>query len=188
MKKIKEVIVVEGKDDTKRIKLAVNADTLETNGSAISPACLEQIKLLQKLRGVIVFCDPDFSGEKIRQTISQHVPGIKLAFLNKEQAVPEKKGSLGVDHASVAATQEALGHLYTEMPAKQPQISRQMLAQAGLLAGPGAKQRRARLGEILKIGYTNGKRLYERLNLFQITPASFQAALKKVDQMEDEHE
>ena len=28
--KIKEVIVVEGKDDTKRINLAVNADTLET--------------------------------------------------------------------------------------------------------------------------------------------------------------
>ena len=31
MKKIKEVIVVEGKDDTKRINLAVNADTLETS-------------------------------------------------------------------------------------------------------------------------------------------------------------
>jgi ribonuclease M5 len=188
MKKIKEIIVVEGKDDTKRIKLAVNADTLETNGSAISQTCLEQIKLLQEARGVIVFCDPDFSGEKIRQTISQHVPGIKHAFLNKDQAVPDKKGSLGVEHASLAAIREALQHLYTEMPAQQPQISRQMLNRAGLLAGPGAKQKRARLGEVLKIGYTNGKRLYERLNLFQITPASFQTAMKKVNQMEDKHE
>ena len=36
MEKIKEVIVVEGKDDTKQIAKAVNADTFETNGSALS--------------------------------------------------------------------------------------------------------------------------------------------------------
>ena len=33
--KIREVIVVEGKSDTKRIQLAVNADTLETGGNCI---------------------------------------------------------------------------------------------------------------------------------------------------------
>ncbi len=66
MKKIQEVIVVEGKDDTKRIKLAVNADTLETRGSAISDEVLQQIEQLQKKRGVIVFTDPDFSGENPR--------------------------------------------------------------------------------------------------------------------------
>ena len=42
--KIKEVIVVEGKDDTKRIQMAVNADTLETRGSAISDETLDQIE------------------------------------------------------------------------------------------------------------------------------------------------
>lgn len=62
--KIREVIVVEGKDDTKRINMAVNADTLETRGSAISDETLEQIEELQEKRGVIVFTDPDFSGEK----------------------------------------------------------------------------------------------------------------------------
>lgn len=58
--KIREVIVVEGKDDTKRINMAVNADTLETRGSAISDETLEQIEELQEKRGVIVFTDPDF--------------------------------------------------------------------------------------------------------------------------------
>ena len=33
--KIKEIIVVEGRDDTAKIKSAVDADTIETNGSAI---------------------------------------------------------------------------------------------------------------------------------------------------------
>ena len=36
MDKIKEVIVVEGKDDTKQVQRAVLADTFETNGSALS--------------------------------------------------------------------------------------------------------------------------------------------------------
>ncbi len=34
--KIKEIIVVEGKDDTTAVRQAVNADTIETNGSAIN--------------------------------------------------------------------------------------------------------------------------------------------------------
>ena len=34
--KIKEIIVVEGKDDTVAIQRALQADTIETNGSALS--------------------------------------------------------------------------------------------------------------------------------------------------------
>ncbi len=43
--KIKECIVVEGKDDTTAIKQAVDADTIETNGSAVSHGVLKRIKL-----------------------------------------------------------------------------------------------------------------------------------------------
>ena len=57
--KIKEIIVVEGKDDTVAIKRAVDADTIETNGSAIGDHVIEQVKLAQK-RGVIIFTDPDY--------------------------------------------------------------------------------------------------------------------------------
>lgn len=39
---VKEVIVVEGRDDTQRIKLAVDADTIETNGSAIDRDVIDQ--------------------------------------------------------------------------------------------------------------------------------------------------
>ncbi len=45
--KIKEIIVVEGKDDTTAIRQAVNADTIETNGSAINDETIEKIKLAQ---------------------------------------------------------------------------------------------------------------------------------------------
>ena len=41
--RIEEVIVVEGKDDTRRIQEVVDADTIETIGSAINEDILEQI-------------------------------------------------------------------------------------------------------------------------------------------------
>ena len=55
--KIKEIIVVEGKDDTVAIKRAVDADTIETNGSAIGDHVIEQVKLALQKRGVIIFTD-----------------------------------------------------------------------------------------------------------------------------------
>ena len=180
--KIREVIVVEGKSDTKRIQLAVNADTLETRGSAISEETLEQIEELHEKRGVIVFTDPDYSGEKIRKTIREAVPGVKHAFLNRQDAAPNHKGSLGVEHASLEAIRAALKNLYTEDVAAPIQISREDLALAGLISGPEAKKRRRLLGEYLHIGYTNGKQLYKRLNLFQISPEEFAAALKEINE------
>ena len=89
--KIKEIIVVEGKDDTTAVQQAVLADTIETNGSAINEQTIEKIKLAQETRGVIIFTDPDFPGQKIRHTISEQVPGCKHAFIPKEAAIGEAR-------------------------------------------------------------------------------------------------
>lgn len=76
--KIKEIIVVEGRDDTAKIKSAVDADTIETNGSAIGEDVIKRIRLAQETRGVIILTDPDFPGEKIRKTIAEKVPGLEV--------------------------------------------------------------------------------------------------------------
>lgn len=180
--KIQEVIVVEGKDDTKRIQMAVNADTIETRGSAISDETLEQIAMLQDKRGVIVFTDPDYSGEKIRKIIQEEIPGVKHAFLKRQDAIPTHQGSLGVEHASPEAIRQALKNLYVEVPDAPAMISRETLVKNGLINGPKAKKRRELLGEILNIGYTNGKQLYKRLRLFEITPGDFEDAVHVVEQ------
>ncbi|KRN65857.1 ribonuclease M5 [Pediococcus cellicola] len=182
MKKIKEVIVVEGKDDTVRIKKAVAADTLETRGSAISEETIDQIRRLQAERGVIVFTDPDFSGEKIRKTISAEVPDVKHAFLARRDAVPSKKGSLGVEHATPEAIREALSKVYTEASDAPIQITRADLLDADLISGAHAKQRRMELCELLNIGYVNGKQLVKRLQLFQVSREAFNAAVTKLDE------
>ena len=106
--KIKEIIVVEGKDDTTAIQQAVHADTIETNGSAINEETIEKIKLAQGTRGVIIFTDPDFPGQKIRNTISEHVPGCKHAFIQKEDAIHKHGKGVGVEHASPDTIRRAL--------------------------------------------------------------------------------
>lgn len=65
---IHEFIVVEGRDDTTAINRSVIADTIETNGSALSQETIEKIRHAQELRGVIIFTDPDFPGEKNPKT------------------------------------------------------------------------------------------------------------------------
>ncbi|MGN1386333.1 MAG: ribonuclease M5, partial [Bacillus sp. (in: firmicutes)] len=106
--KIKEIIVVEGKDDTTAIKRALNADTIETNGSAVGDAVIEQIRLAQETRGVIIFTDPDYPGERIRHIVSEKVPGCKHAFLPKAEARPKNGKGIGVEHASPEAIRIAL--------------------------------------------------------------------------------
>lgn len=171
--KIKEIIVVEGKDDSVAIRHAVHADTIETNGSAINQDIIEQIKLAQATRGVIIFTDPDFPGEKIRKVISEHVPGCKHAFIPKELALPKRGKGIGVEHASPEAIREALQYVKEEMVEEKEEITVQDLIDAGLVGGSRSKERREMLGKKLKIGYANGKQLHKRLKMFQISKEEF---------------
>lgn len=186
MEKIKEIIVVEGRDDTRRIVESVEADTIETNGSAIDEETLLLIKKAHETRGVIVFTDPDFPGEKIRKIIAQAVPGVKHAFLTKDEARSKGKGSLGIEHASPEAIRAALAKCYTETIAKESLVSQELLMDAGLIMGPNARKRRTKLGERLNIGYTNGKQLQKRLQMFQISPEEVVTVMHQI--LEEEND
>ncbi len=179
--KIKEIIVVEGKDDTTAIKRAVSADTIETNGSSIGEVVLEQIKLAQQTRGVILFTDPDFPGEKIRKTIAEKIPGCKHAFLSKEAARPKRGRGIGVEHASPDDIRQALQSVQEEMEEYKSDITFEDLIYAGLIGGSQSKERRERLGLLLKIGYTNGKQLQKRLQMFQISREAFLQAINEIE-------
>lgn len=183
--RIAEIVVVEGKDDTRRLQEVLDVDTIETIGSAINDDILTRIAHAQETRGVIVFTDPDYSGEKIRKTIMAEVPDAKHAFLPRAQAKPKRQGkSLGVEHASDAAILTALHQVVTpvlEEDDYQP-IDRQLLVEYGLLAGPQAKHRREQLGDQLRIGYTNGKQLAKRLTMFRIDEKTLADAMQQVEE------
>ncbi|MHC5227165.1 ribonuclease M5 [Enterococcus sp. LJL99] len=184
--KIEEIIVVEGKDDTRRIQEVVDADTIETIGSAINEEILAQIEHAQEMRGVIIFTDPDYSGEKIRKTIMEVVPDAKHAFLSRRLATPKKRGSsLGVEHASDETILEALEKVVTPSHEQDDyqEIPRQVLLDYGLIAGTHAKERREKLGDELRIGYTNSKQLTKRLKMFRITERELRETMDKLQDL-----
>lgn len=184
--KIKEIIVVEGRDDTAKVLQAVDADTIETNGSAVSKEILGQIQHAKDKRGVIIFTDPDYPGERIRHIIDEAVPGCKHAFLRQQDARSKhgRHHSLGIEHASVETIRRALSDVYKLAEAKQNDITRQDLIDYGLIGGKQASSRRDQLGNFLQIGHTNGKQLLKRLTMFEITRQQFEQAMERVLQEE----
>ena len=185
---IEEVIVVEGKDDTTALKRAVQADTIETNGSAISSETIRRIQHAQTKRGVIVFTDPDYPGRRIRAIIEENVQGVKHAFLSKEKTIAKNGKSLGIEHAADEDIRSALQNVYTPRnPLNQiEEIPLHILMKERLIGHPDSRMRRNRLGELLQIGYTNGKQLQKRLSMFQIEIGQLEKALAQLDQ-EDLH-
>ncbi|GEN89342.1 ribonuclease M5 [Oceanobacillus sojae] len=184
--KIKEMIVVEGRDDTTRVQLAVDADTIETNGSAVNKTTIDKIRHAKEKRGVIVFTDPDYPGERIRHLINQAVPGCKHAFLRRDQAKAKhsENKSLGIEHASVEDIQKALEDVYELADFSDSDITKEELIHYGLIGGEMASGRRKRLGELLHIGHTNGKQLLKRLTQFQISKEQFKEAVELIEQEE----
>ena len=78
------VIVVEGRDDTRRLReIYPEIETIETNGSAIDEETIALIQKALQTREVIVFTDPDYPGTRIRNIIQERVPGVKHANAKK---------------------------------------------------------------------------------------------------------
>ncbi|WP_174615332.1 ribonuclease M5 [Virgibacillus ihumii] len=186
--KIKEIIVVEGRDDTAKIRQAVDADTIETNGSAVNEPILKQIEHAKNKRGVIIFTDPDYPGERIRHIVDQAVPGCKHAFIKREDARAKHPAasSLGIEHASAATIRRALGDVYELTDNEPSEITKQDLISHGLIGSSKASSRRGRLGELLQIGHTNGKQLLKRLTMFQISKKQFEHTAAQVLQEEND--
>ncbi len=181
---IKEIIVVEGKDDTAAIKRAVDADTIETNGSAIGEDVLRRIELANERRGIIIFTDPDHAGERIRKIVARRAPGCKHAFLPQELAL--YKGDIGIENASPEAIRQALSELHTETEDQVGEIAWEDLMDAGLIVHADAANRRLLMGKLLGIGYANGKQFYKRCTSFRISKEEFMKALREMNQQLEE--
>ncbi|GBG96962.1 ribonuclease M5 [Lactococcus termiticola] len=174
-KKIDQVIVVEGRDDTANLKRFYDCMTYETGGSSIDEQDLERLKRLQASRGLIVFTDPDFQGERIRKIIMSAVPDAQHAFIQRDEGRPKKQGSLGVEHADFEALERAFEAVNTSGHHAEG-LSQTDLISFGLVMASDSRQRREYLCHELRIGYANGKQLLKRLNMFGI-------ALERVEEL-----
>ena len=173
MKKIKEIIVVEGKSDTALLKELFEVDTIETHGLALDKKTLELIKEANKTRGAIVLTDPDFPGKKIRDQIQAVVPNCKHAFVSKKDATGKKK--LGIAEANKEAVVLALENVVS-FDVDNQSITWHEFIDLDII---GNKQRRLLVYNLFNLGYGNVKILFKRLNMVGI---SKEYVLKKLDE------
>ena len=175
---IKEVIVVEGKDDEAAVKKAVDAEIIITHGYGISQKTYKRIEEAYDRCGIIIFTDPDYAGENIRKKLSQRFPHAKHAFISKEAGT--RDDDIGVENASPSAIIKALSGARAESRQKNELFSMGDMVNAGLCGGEEAAARRNRLGEILGIGYGNTKTFIRRLNNYGITVEEFNTAFNRL--------
>lgn len=176
---IKEVIVVEGKDDITAVKAALECEVIATNGFGYKKELVETLRALADRRGIIILTDPDYEGERIRRDLSSKIKNAKHAFLPKGKAI--KKGDIGVENASPEDIALAIKKAHPQMVDRSTVFTHEDLVDTGLVGGEASRQRRERLGEILGIGYANGKQLLNRLNSFGVSREEFIEALKEMD-------
>lgn len=186
--KIDKVVVVEGRDDMANLKRFYDVDTYETGGSAISDIDLERLKVLHEKRGIIVFTDPDFQGERIRKIIMTAIPTAQHAFIQRNEGVPKSRNkghSLGVEHADFAALKEALCHIETavDLTGLSEPLTVTDLMKFGLVMNADSRRRREFLCEQLRIGYANGKQIIKRLNMFGIGLDEVEKVMSRFDKV-----
>ncbi|WP_097026643.1 ribonuclease M5 [Clostridium peptidivorans] len=176
---IKEVIVVEGRDDITAVKKAVDAEIIAVGGFGINARVIERIKEAQRRQGVIVLTDPDYAGQKIRNLISRKVPGVKHAYISEDEGT--KNGDIGVENATPEVIIKALNSVKCEIKEKREEFTLQDLIFFKLTGNNNAKDRRDKLGKILRIGYCNTSQFVIRLNNYGITKEEFIEAIKQME-------
>lgn len=183
-KTIREVIVVEGKDDISAVKNAVDAEVIEVNGFAVKKKTdrhktIERIKVAEANRGIIILTDPDYAGEEIRKYIKSFFPNAKDAYIRRCEGT--KNGDIGVENASPEAIINALECARYTLDAQYEELfSVNDLVEYGLMGDLEATKRREIVGAKLGIGYSNGKQFLSRLNRYGITKDEFLEAIGEI--------
>ncbi len=175
--KIEQALIVEGRDDTCAVNRAVDAMTIETHGFGMSDEMWQRIDRAYRTSGIIILTDPDRAGENIRKKILERYPDAGQAFLPRDKAL--KKSNIGVENAKPEDIAEAIEKALKNMRLRDGSrgsgdFTAEDMDRFGLSGGPGASERRARLGDALGIGYGNGKTFLKRLNAFGITREEFE--------------
>lgn len=175
MDTVKEIIVVEGRDDTAAIKRAVDAVTIETHGFGIRAEVWQRIEKAYRERGIIIFTDPDHAGNEIRRRLLARFPDAKEAFLAGADA--RKAGDIGIENGSPEAIRDALRKARRTLSESRSEFTMEDLHEHGLAGAAGAAARREQVGKRLGIGYGNSAAFLNKLNQYNITREEFKACI-----------
>ncbi|MBD5150872.1 MAG: DUF4093 domain-containing protein [Oscillibacter sp.] len=160
MRKVREVIVVEGRYDKNTLKQVVEATVVETRGFGVFND-KERLALLRRLaaeRGLILLTDSDGAGFVIRNFLKGSIPKsqLKQAYIpdvygkERRKTVPGREGKLGVEGMPPQVLLEALeraGATFEdgETAEKRQAVTKADFYELGLTGGADSAAKRAAL-------------------------------------------
>ena len=166
MKKEK-IYIVEGEHDISKLKqVDPKIKVLHTGGMHLKKEFINQLKKLEKSYQIILLLDPDFAGENIRRKLAQNLTNPTHIYVEKTLAT-NTKGDVRIENLKISDLRDAIQN--ERINAQLGDIDTIFLINHGYLSKPYSKELRLKLTSHFKIGYTNGKGLAERLNLYNIT-------------------
>lgn len=177
--KIRQAIIVEGRDDVSAVSEAVEALIIPTHGFGITKETWGVIQKAYEEKGIIVFTDPDFSGEEIRKKITAKYDDAIQAYIPRDEATAGE--DIGVENATPKAIQAALEKALDntkniEQDANEfDKVEMRDLIRLGLQGTPESKELRIELCKKMGIGYGNAKTLCKKL-------ANWRIGIKKLEQ------
>ena len=188
-KKVKEVIVVEGRYDKNALLQVVDAVIVETGGFSVFNNG-EKLALLRRLaqkRGLILLTDSDGAGFVIRRSLKGAIPPeqIKQAYIpdvagkERRKRRAGKEGKLGVEGMTPAVLLDTLrraGATFEgeDTPAPDAHITKADLLDKGLIGPHSAEKRQALLKKLDLPAHLTPNAMLEALNLL-LTQAEFDA-------------
>jgi len=161
MRRIKEVIVVEGRYDKNTVAQVVDATIIETSGFGVF-SDKEKLALLRKLagkRGLIILTDSDKAGFFIRGRLGGMLDGadVRHAYIpdikgrERRKTTASKDGKIGVEGMPAEIIIKALeraGATFSDEPpvsGNPVRITKADLFSAGYSGGPGSAGKRREL-------------------------------------------
>lgn len=166
MKRIKEIIVVEGQNDVNKVQSCLEADVVMTHGTHMSQKFINHLKELNKTRGIIVMTDDDYPGRWIRTQIHDALGSCKHAFVDKKVSSTAHK--VGIEHASCRDIVKALENVVT-LEEFGDTLSFEDFHAYGLSGLEDSSRLRKQLTDQLNLPVMNAKRLYKTLNMMRLT-------------------
>lgn len=182
MRRIREVIVVEGRYDKNTLSQVVDAHIVTLEGFSIFHD-KEKVRFLRRLaeeRGLVILTDSDGAGFVIRNYLKGALPKgkVKQAYIpdiagkERRKRAPGKEGKLGVEGMRPEVLLEALrrcGATFLEETGERPDrapVTKADLVAWGLSGGTdSAARRKALLKRLALPEHLNANGLLEALNL-----------------------
>ena len=182
MKKLKEVLVVEGRYDKNTLSQVVDATIIPVNGFSVfhDKELLSLLRRLATERGLIIMTDSDGAGFVIRNHLRSVLPKeqIKHAYIpdiygkERRKRIAGKEGKLGVEGMKPTVLLESLeraGAVFEGEAAagvKRESITKADLFSLGLSGGTDASARRSMLLKRLDLPeHMTANAMLETLNI-----------------------